>query len=140
MNIRNYKGNSLHPLIKEKIESYSSNILPNSIDTLPESYMGSYLYNDDEEIVGGITGHAYWNILHVDYFWVDERYRGNGIGTELLKSMENLAKDELCKYIHLETFSFEAPAFYEKNNYEVFGVIEDAPIEGVSYYFFKKEL
>lgn len=140
MKIRSYKGDSLHPLIKEKIVEFSESKLPTTIDTIAESYLGAYLYNDNEEIVGGITGHSFWNMLHIDYFWIDENYRGKGTGSELLAAMEDKARSEKCTCITLETFSFEAPVFYEKNNYERFGVIENTPLEGIDYYFYRKYL
>jgi len=42
--------------------------------------------------------------------------------------------------IHLETFSFEAPKFYEKNGFETFGKIRDVPVAHCDYFFFKKLL
>ena len=133
-------GNELHPFVKEKIIEFGERKLPSTIDTLSENFVGCYLYDDAEQIVGGITGHSYWNIMHVDFFWIDENLRGEGQGTELLNKMEKLARKEKCKVIHLETFSFQAPKFYEKNGYIQFGKIEDVPVENCDYFFFKKEL
>lgn len=47
---------------------------------------------------------------------------------------------EKCKVIHLETFFFEAPKFYEKNGFETFGKIRDVPVAHCDYFFFKKLL
>lgn len=129
----------LSPLLKEKIFAYSEANLPPTIDTLAESYLGCYLY-EQAELVGGITGHCYWNIMHVDFFWIDERLRGQGQGSRLLHKMETIAKREKCHVMHLETFSFEAPRFYQKQGFIEFGKLENVPINDCDYYFFKKEL
>lgn len=78
--------------------------------------------------------------MHIDFFWVDESLRGQGQGKRLLTGIESIAKRENCKAIHLETFSFEAPKFYEKNGYQQFGNIKNVPIQNCDYFFFKKEI
>lgn len=133
-------GSKLHPLVKEKIIEFGEANLPTTIDTLSENFVGCYLYDASEKMVGGITGHSYWNIMHVDFFWIDESLRGEGQGTILLARMEEMAKKEKCKVIHLETFSFQAPKFYEKNGYTQFGKIENVPVENCDYFFFKKDI
>lgn len=30
--------------------------------------------NENEEIVGGITGITFWHHVHVDFLWVSEEY------------------------------------------------------------------
>lgn len=127
----------LQAKIKDKIVAFGNKKLPTTIDTLPESTFGCYLY-DEDKLVGGIAAHCFWNIMHIDFFWVDENLRGEGQGRKLLVEIEIIAKREHCKAIHLETFSFEAPNFYKKNGYEEFGKIKDVPILGCEYFFFKK--
>jgi hypothetical protein len=41
---------------------------------------------------------------------------------------EELAIQNGCDHIHLDTFDFQARGFYKKNGFHVFGVIEDYPI------------
>jgi len=77
--------------------------------------------------------------LHVDFLWVDERLRGQGQGKLLLEKMEQTAKEHGCRLITLDTFSFQAPDFYKRNGYEVFGKLEDHP-KGFSQYFLQKRL
>ncbi|GAA2902325.1 GNAT family N-acetyltransferase [Enterococcus pseudoavium] len=130
----------MQEVVREKVVEFGNSSLPSSIDTLPEASFGCYLYNDEEKVVGGITAHSFWNIMHIDFFWVDESLRGQGQGKKLLIKMEEIAKREKCNVIHLETFSFEAPRFYAKNGYQEFGKIGDVPVSGCDYFFFKKEI
>jgi len=53
--------------------------------------------------------------------------------------MESIAVDKKCKLIYLNTFGFQAPEFYKKMGYELFGLLEEC-INGYNQYFFKKEL
>ena len=69
--------------------------------------------NEDEEIVGGITAITFWHHVHVDFLWVSEEYRHEGYGTKLIKLIEEFAIEKECSLINLDTFSFQAPAFYK---------------------------
>lgn len=53
--------------------------------------------------------------------------------------MEQAALEKGCTFIYLDTFSFQAPAFYEKHGYEVFGTLDNFS-EGVKQYFLQKRL
>ncbi|WP_094606736.1 Acetyltransferase [Sporomusa silvacetica DSM 10669] len=99
------------------------------------------LKNTDGNIVGGINANiiAYLRKCRVDIFWIDEQYRGRGYGSKLLGKVEEFAMASGCTLIQLDTYSFQAPKFYIKQGYELFGVIEDCP-PGHSHYFFKKTL
>lgn len=53
--------------------------------------------------------------------------------------MEDFAVEKGCRFIYLDTFSFQAPGFYKKNGYEIFGMLEDHP-KGFNQYFLHKKL
>lgn len=90
------------------------------------------------EVLAGINSILYcWNCLYVDVLWVKDEYRKEGYGSILLKEVENVAKEKGCKLIHLDTFDFQAKDFYIKHGYEVFGVLDDCPIDHKRYYLKK---
>lgn len=92
------------------------------------------------EVMAGINSVLYcWNCLYVDVLWVKEEYRKEGYGSVLLNEVEKVAKEKGCKLIHLDTFDFQAKDFYLKHGYEVFGVLDDCPVEHKRYYL-KKNL
>ena len=93
----------------------------------------------DDEIVGGVIGATYWNWLHVDLMWVKEELRGRGYGGQLLAMAEEEARKRGAEHAYLDTFSFQAPGFYERYGYRVFGELEDCPT-GHQRYFLTKEL
>jgi len=97
------------------------------------------LYAPDEEIVGGVLGETYFDWLYVDLLWVKEELRGRGYGRRLLTLAEEEAQQRGAKNAYLDTFSFQAPGFYQQCGYEVFGELQDFP-PGHLRYFFKKQL
>jgi len=90
-------------------------------------------------MVGGITGSAHHRWFSIDLFWVREDVRGLGHGSRLLKTAEQEAIRHGCLRAHLDTHSFQAPGFYLKHGYEVFGELPDFP-HGQSRLFMTKRL
>lgn len=65
-------------------------------------------------VLGGIDGESFWGRLHVENLHVDADWRGCGVGRQLMGMAEALAREHGCRGINLDTFSFQAPGFYEK--------------------------
>ncbi|MSS10011.1 GNAT family N-acetyltransferase [Clostridium sp. WB02_MRS01] len=99
--------------------------------------LGIYLQDETGEKVGGLIGNTHGNWLFVKYLWVREDQRGQKIGSALLKQAEETAKERGCRYAFLDTFSFQAPAFYEKHGYMSVFTLEEYPVTGKRYYFTK---
>jgi ribosomal protein S18 acetylase RimI-like enzyme len=125
--------------IRKKVIEHNLSKLPDDVKH-PVKKISFILRNEGGEILGGITGTIFWFNLHIDYLWVDESVRGNGYGVELLNRIEEIARENRCKLIQLDTFSFQAPKFYQKNGYETVGVIEEHPNKGNQQYYLKKKL
>jgi ribosomal protein S18 acetylase RimI-like enzyme len=125
--------------IRGKLIEYNQKNVPDDIHFEFEE-VSFILRNDDHDIVGGITGHYAWKCLHINLFWIDESVRGNGFGIQLLKEMENFAVEKECRLIKLDTLSFQAPEFYRKQGYEVFGTLNGYPSEKNSHFYFVKWL
>ena len=92
-----------------------------------------------DEIVGGVIGATFWDWCHIDLMWIKEELRGHGYGQRLLTLAEDEARQRGAKHVYLDTFSFQAPDFYKKYGYQVFGVLPDYPA-GHQLYFMTKEL
>jgi len=91
------------------------------------------------KIDGGLTARIGYAWMFVELLFVPERLRGQGIGRELMLKAEAVAREKGCVGIRLDTFSFQAPGFYEKLGYAVFGEIADCP-PGHNRYFLHKQL
>lgn len=92
---------------------------------------------DVSKFIGGISGNVYWNGLEIDTLWVDENYRGLGVGKRLLSEAEKYAIENEAIVSFLKTV--DAQEFYRKFGYEVYGVLEDRPI-GTDLYHMKKRI
>lgn len=97
------------------------------------------LQTPDQEIVGGVLGEIFWDWFHLDLMWVKEELRGHGHGHRLLVRIEEEARKRGAKFVFLDTFSFQAPDFYKKHGYKVFGELGDFP-SGHQRYFLRKQL
>jgi GNAT superfamily N-acetyltransferase len=98
-----------------------------------------FLRAADQTLAGGLLGDTYWGWLYVRVLWLDERVRRQGLGEQLLQAAEQEALRRGCRHAHLDTMSFQALPFYEKQGYTVFGVLEDLPA-GHSRIFLQKKL
>jgi len=99
---------------------------------------GIFAYGESESIIAGLLGFILWNGFFISTLWVDEPLRRKGMGRQLLAKAEELAIQNGCCLIHLDTFDFQARGFYEKNGFQVFGAIEDYPIGHKRYYLLKR--
>ncbi len=81
----------------------------------------------DGTICGGLLGGTYWGWLHIDILWVREDLRRHGLGSRLLSAAEAEAIRRGCRHAHVDTFDFQAPGFYGKKGYSVFGEVYDLP-------------
>jgi GNAT superfamily N-acetyltransferase len=78
-------------------------------------------------IVGGMIGQTYFGWMFVSGFWIADEFRGKGFGSKIMKAAEREAKRRGVKNIYLDTFSFQAPAFYRKLGYREFGRLKAFP-------------
>lgn len=114
----------------------------NESKTGPSSYqlLAIFLRDpDDRRIIGGLWGRSFYDWLFIELLVIPETLRGQGLGSDLMRRAEAIARERGCTGIWLDTFEFQARPFYEKLGFSVFGQIEDYP-RGSSRYFLKKRL
>ena len=76
-----------------------------------------------DNVVGGLRAIVFLHWLRIEVLFVDESQRGRGIGSALLLEAERLAREMGAKNAALETFEWQAPAFYGKHGYAETGRI-----------------
>ena len=94
---------------------------------------------DGEAVVGGLSGYTAWGWLYVQWLWLAEAQRGQGIAGRLLEMAETEARARGCHGAHIDTFSPVALAVYRRAGYEVFGTLPDFP-RGRTRSFLSKRL
>ncbi|HAU0772529.1 TPA: GNAT family N-acetyltransferase [Legionella pneumophila] len=104
----------------------------------PERY-SIYVKDNENNIVGGAIVYAHKSSIYVDALWVSEKYRGRGIGAELLRGVETEAIKRGIPESTLDTFSFQAEGFYLKQGYKHLGIIKNY-LEGHDRIYLRKKL
>jgi GNAT superfamily N-acetyltransferase len=95
--------------------------------------------DEDGNIIAGCAAYIYqWGCLYVDDLWVDERYRRQELGSNLLQTVEEIGRKRGCYLSYLDTGDFQAKPFYLKHGYTLFGTIKDYPVGHEDYKFFKR--
>ncbi len=125
-------------LIDDKIDAFNKSIM--SPDMEENIIKKNYVIKDANQVIAGITAIIYHNSLYVDVLFVDEEYRGQDLGSELLSKVETEAKEIGAMLSHLATFDFQAKDFYLKAGYEIFGILDGCPKVGHKSYYLKKKL
>jgi GNAT superfamily N-acetyltransferase len=107
----------------------------------PDNYEPVWIIARDDagRVQGGLYGHTSWGWLFIDWLWIDEKYRGQGLGSKLLRAAEAIARERGCEGVYLNTYTYQAPGFYERQGYSEFGRLEGMP-PGHARVWFKKSL
>ena len=119
-------------------EAFTDYAVTSNVDLNFEEYW--FVAEDDSgEIIGTITGRAYYNEVHIGDLIIDKRFRGQDIGTKLVRAVEEEYQNKGYDKITLTTFGFQAPGFYKKLGYSLEFVREDKDPK-LSKYFYCKNL
>ncbi len=97
------------------------------------------LRDDQGHIVGGLIGEIHWGWLRISILAVAEELRGIGWSRWLVIEAEGWAMKAHCHGAWVDTSSFQAPEFYQRLGYRVFGELPDYPL-GQTRYFLAKTL
>jgi GNAT superfamily N-acetyltransferase len=94
---------------------------------------------DRRKLLGGLILQSYWRESYIELLWLSDRARAQGYGSRLMQEAERRARRRGSRLIHTNTYSFQAPGFYKKQGYRLFGSISGSP-RGATRYFYVKRL
>ena len=97
-----------------------------------------FIAKENDEFIGIITGHSYYNEVHIGDLVVIEQYRNKHIGSKLMETVENYYKDKGFEYITLSTYNFQAPEFYKKCGFRIEFIRENKENSKLTKHFFIK--
>ena len=89
-------------------------------------------------VIAGLKALTGWDWLYVQVLWVHEAQRRQGLGTQLLQQAECEAASRGCIGACLSSYTFQAPEFYMRHGYFVFGRIDDYPVGGTMFFLSKR--
>jgi ribosomal protein S18 acetylase RimI-like enzyme len=125
-------------LIRDPVKAYNKS----KVGEHARQELTLYAYEEGGVLLGGIYGWFAWGWLYIDLLWVEESVRYLGLGSELLAACEQRALSHNVHNVRLNTSSFQALDFYQKNGYEIFAQIDIVAPNGSKQvdYFLKKGL
>ncbi|MCI4677988.1 GNAT family N-acetyltransferase [Rhodoblastus acidophilus] len=93
----------------------------------PRNHICIVARDADGRVRGGLQGLIVGAWLATDLVWVEEDFRGRGLGSRLLAEAEAEALRRGCKFAILATFDHQAPGFYSRRGYVEYARMEDFP-------------
>ena len=120
--------------IHEMLKEYNFN----HRETSKKVPIGVFWEDEGNQKLAGLTGETFGNWLCIQFLFVREQFRGKGIGSRLLETAEREAKRRGCKYVFVDTFSFQAHAFYKKHGYQEVFALDEYPYTGKRHYYTKE--
>ena len=129
----------------ENIESQKSQVIGDLIRSYNRSKrevaesepLNLYVEDDSSELMAGLVAETFGNWLEIEYLFVKEDLRGQGIGSKLLQQAESEAKKRNCRSVFVNTYQFQAPAFYQNHGYKEVFTLKDYPYTGQRHYYQK---
>ncbi len=100
----------------------------------------SFIARDGDRLVGILTGYSYYSEITINNLFVLKEYRGRGVGSRLIKMVEQRFKDDGFNNINLVTNEFQAPDFYKKCGFELEFIRRNEHNPKFTKYFFMKYL
>ena len=119
------------------MRSYELSLSPGLPSEDEDCLVAAFVRDVHGQVRGGIEANIYWNGVEIELLWIEETHRNHGLGSQLLTEIENIARSKGAVVGFLKTVA--AREFYQRNGYEVYGVLEDRPI-GSKLFHMKKRL
>ena len=98
----------------------------------------SLALREEGRLLAAGRGIVNMRLVEIRGLWVDPGLRGRGIGRRLLAAIEAEAARRGCTRAALDSYSWQAPGFYERAGWRRFATL-DYP-NGTSRHWFVKEL
>ncbi|MDE1251217.1 GNAT family N-acetyltransferase [Vibrio aestuarianus] len=92
------------------------------------------------EILGGLTGFIYITSVQIRFLWLSEKLRNQGVGSALMQKIELICKEREISNIAVDTYTFQAPKFYESHGFKEIGRYKDYLVKDVDKIFYQKVL
>jgi GNAT superfamily N-acetyltransferase len=103
-----------------RLDAYNDREAPQL--TRSDLFVGAH--EPDGKLCGGLLASTMGGWMFIDALWVAPDRRGTGLGRDLLQTAEEVARGRGCRGAYTDSFTFQAPGFYERQGYAEFGRLE----------------
>ena len=111
-------------VISDGLDRYCDQFVKDEHDYIP---VGKKLVDGEGGLIAGVAADVDgWNGCYVNGVWVEEAYRGRGLGSRLLREAERAAKESGAYVMQTHACDWNV-GFFLKNGYTVRGELEDYP-------------
>ena len=93
-----------------------------------------------DQLVAGVSGWTWGQAAGIGMTWVHEDQRGTGLGAALVAAFEEEAVNRGCTHVFVTSFTFQAPAFYQRLGYAEIFRWESVPTPGRDDVHMRKQL
>jgi GNAT superfamily N-acetyltransferase len=93
----------------------------------PQRELTVEIRNRRGELLAGLSGWSWGTSAGIAMLWVLASEQRSGLGGRLLSEAEAEARKRGCAQMFVSSFTFQAPAFYEKHGYVEFARLEGLP-------------
>ena len=125
-------------LIYGKLTEINHAVVPPCEGTEEEELVFKIENGEGTVIAGCNVGINNWQFAILDILWVDEKYRGQGLGSALIREAEKAARERNCYAMLLGTYDFQALPLYKKHGYMLCATIKDWPKGHENYTLMKR--
>lgn len=92
------------------------------------------------QLIAGCNGSVIFGSIYTDQLWVDQQYRPQGLGKQLMEAVHAYGKKMSCSFANVHTMSFQKTrGFYENLGYSL-EYERPGYAEGASCLCFRKPL
>ncbi len=101
--------------------------------------LGCLLRDPAGQLIAGLEGFTWGGYAMIEWLWVHDRYRNDGLGRRLVVAAEQEAARRGCVVVRVNSHTFQAPGFYVGLGYSQIGLATDTPV-GHGEVFLQKRL
>lgn len=105
---------ALDQQLSDHLEAFNRAATPG---VAPEQELTVQVRDDQDTLLGGLSGWTWGEAAGIGLVWVHPEHRRTGLGARLLLDFEREAATRGCLRVFVSSFTFQAPAFYERHGY-----------------------
>ena len=130
---------SVNEAVRAQLLASLDAALPDHVPASGRTPLAALLRTAQGQLIGALTGRTLWGWLVIELLWIDASARGAGHGRRLIAATEREALRRGCHHARVDTYSFQAPGFYERCGYARVATLHDFP-RGHQRHFYAKAL